>query len=670
MVDPGNADGDLYTLDWELTEPGGSGGSRRPTSIAFFDAMPGSGTAAGDDVDPAQLAQSAAGRALIRIHEHLRDPRSGVLAVATRGAVAVRPGDALALDGLAAAAVLGLVRAAQREQPGRLLLIDADPEVESSDLSDLADAALASGHEQIAVRQGRILVPRLRVRPGTDSAAQGIPHLRAGGTVLITGGTGALGALAARHLAEQAGVTRLLLLSRQGPDAPRAAELLKDLAGAGAEANIVSCDAADADRLRDVLAAVDPEHPLCAVIHTAGVLDDAIFADLTPDRLATTMRGKASAAWNLHELTAHLPLDAFVLYSSVMGVLGNAGQANYCAANTFLDALAQHRRSRALPAVSIAWGFWSRAGAMTGGLSEADRCRLTRLGLVALADDRGMELLGRALAGNADAVLVAAGLDVLTLVEQRAAGLLPPALRGLLPDDDTVHEADASGARANGGGERAAAKSADDDADPFGAMNAGERQAAVEELVRRHVAAALGHPDPWTLPMDRGLADLGLTSMAGLELRTRLAVALGTTLPSTLIFDHPTARAVAQYAYTLLAQDDAEPWQAASRVLDELTGLVAALLSEADGVDGAEGAAADDAGSAVARRLRELAARLDPGSPPGPAAAGGGAADPETDAAQDELQMRISQAGSQELMALLDRELAGARVPDHDVEGG
>jgi hypothetical protein len=208
----------------------------------------------------------------------------------------------------------------------------------------------------------------------------------------------------------------------------------------------------------------------------------------------------------------------------------------------------------------------------------------------------------------------------------------------------------------------------DEDTNPFAAMSAQERREAVEDLVRRHVAAALGHPDPRSLPMDRGLAELGLTSMAGLELRTRLASALGAALPSTLIFDHPTAQAVVEYADALLAQAaavDTAPARAASLALDELAGLVPALLGSgrAAGTFGAPGQA-----EAMGRRLRELAALLEPVSPPA-STAHDSAPGPEA-AARDELDAQIATAGSRELIALLDRELAGALVPDHDVEGG
>ena len=329
-------------------------------------------------------------RVLWVLQEWLSDERyaGARLVVATRGAVGVTPGEGI--SDLAGAAVRGLVRSAQAENPGRLVLADLDDGPAA--LGVLA-AALALDEPEVAVRGMAAYVPRLA---GAAAVPGDLPGLDPGGTVLVTGGTGTLGALVARHLITAHGAGHLVLAGRRGLAAPGAAELQAELAGLGASVRVVSCDVADRGALAAVLAQVPAAHPLTAVVHAAGVLDDGVIGSLTPERLDAVLRPKVDAAWNLHELTKDLGLARFVLFSSASGTFGSPGQGNYAAANAFLDALARYRHALGLPAVSLAWGLWAPASAMTAGLDGAARSRMARDGIIALSAEEGLALFDAA----------------------------------------------------------------------------------------------------------------------------------------------------------------------------------------------------------------------------------------------------------------------------------
>jgi rifamycin polyketide synthase module 1/2/3 len=468
--------------------------------------------ATGDGPD----ARTAVGRVLPLIQAFLTAPahEAATLLVAV--------GDT---DTPGAAAVAGMVRSAQAEHPGRLALIMT---------GDPAGATEVPGEPQVRIAGGRAFVPRLRRLPATGGRT-----LRTHGTVLITGGTGTLGAALARHLVAAHGIRHLVLVSRRGLAAAGAPALRDELTAAGAEVQIASGDVADRDGLAALLDAVPAEHPLTAVVHCAGVLDDGTVTALTAGRFDTVLRAKADAAENLHELTTGHDLDAFVLYSSAAGVLGNPGQANYAAANAALDALATRRRAAGLPAVSIAWGHWADASGLTAHLTRTDLRRSGSTGMLGLTVPEGTALFDDAL-GAAEPVVVATAFDLAVL---RSAITPPAVLRGL-----------AAGPRRRA---RATAAVEATLTERLLTLPADDQRTELTTLVRDLAAAVTGQPDARSLAVTRTFKDAGFDSLTAVELRNRLTTTTGLRLPAGLIFDHPTPARLAEHLRTLLSGGNA-----------------------------------------------------------------------------------------------------------------
>ncbi|MFD8985291.1 SDR family NAD(P)-dependent oxidoreductase, partial [Streptomyces sp. NPDC059564] len=458
-----------------------------------------------------------------------------------------------------------------------------------------------------------------------------VPHDPAG-TVLVTGGTGALGGLVARHLVAEHGVRHLLLAGRRGTAAEGAAALRDDLLARGATTvTVAACDAADRSALAALLGGVPADRPLTAVIHAAGVLDDGLVASLTPDRLDAVLRPKADAALNLHELTRHLDLSEFVLFSSVAATLGSAGQGNYAAANAFLDALAQRRRVAGLPATAIAWGPWADSG-MASGMDEPGRERMARSGLVSFPAEEGLALFDAARTGeHAVAVPVrfattasAAGPDSARQIPAVLRGLARPATRRTARDAVTAGGADAL-------------------RDRLGALSEPERDTLLLDLVRTQVAAVLGIGGPRDIDRNREFKLLGFDSLTSVELRNRLNAATGLRLPATLVFDCPTPVALAERIRLDLAPDQAQA-PSALAVFGELDRLETALA--------AVGADDELVRSRIRTRLHGVLAAFSEGP-----AADGGAGRPAPDEASDE---RLRSATVDDIFALIDEELDGA----------
>ncbi|MEY6564241.1 SDR family NAD(P)-dependent oxidoreductase, partial [Streptomyces sp. PGLac3x] len=370
------------------------------------------------------------------------------------------------------------------------------------------------------------------------------PRWNPEGTVLITGGTGALGGHLARRFA-RAGMRHLLLTSRRGADAPGAAELAAELRELGAEVTVAACDTADREATAALLGRVPAAHPLTAVVHTAGILDDGVIASLTPERLASVLRPKVDAAWHLHELTRDLDLAAFLPFSSVAGVMGSPGQGNYAAANSFLDALTRHRRHLGLAGTSLAWGPWAHDGGMTSTLSDTDMRRMQSGGLPPLAVDQGLELFDIARSSD-ESFLVLVGLAA-GAMRGAAPEDLPPLFRSMVRSGRrTAASTDAAGASAALGAKLAG-------------LGAAERVRYVTDLVREQAARVLGHASPKSVDVSQEFRELGVDSLTALELRNHLATATGLRLPATLVFDYPTPTALAEHFVAELAGDDAVP---------------------------------------------------------------------------------------------------------------
>ncbi|MEV5786823.1 type I polyketide synthase [Streptomyces sp. NPDC052287] len=444
------------------------------------------------------------------------------------------------------------------------------------------------------------------------------------GTVLLTGGTGGLGRITARHLVAHHGLRHLVLAGRQGPDAPGAAELREELTALGADVAIVACDTADRAALADLLASLPPAHPLTAVIHTAGVLADGVISSMTPERIDRSMRPKADAVTNLHELTRDLDLARFVVFSSVAGTFGGAGQANYSAANAFLDALAHHRRDLGLPGTSLAWGTWLPDAGMTGELGQADRERHARTGMVPLGAELGMRLLDAGPATDR-AVLLPMDLDHSSLREH--ADVLPPLLRAMVKAP-ARRRAETS-ATAAGGTQTLAERLAP--------LPAADREQLLLDAVAEQAAAVLGHSSAAEIEPEQSFKELGFDSLTAVELRNRLNAVTGLRLPATLVFDYPTPAVQVRHLLTQL--DLPDPPGGAQALLGELDRLDAAL----NGTD------VDDTEvrSRVTDRLRDLLARWS-GAPVTVTGTG------EPDAGDGELE---SVETADDLFDLIDREL-------------
>ncbi|WP_342750354.1 SDR family NAD(P)-dependent oxidoreductase [Pseudosporangium ferrugineum] len=502
VTDGGAARRHLYRLDWAPAGPAGAAG---PAEVF---------RPSGGDGDAPARARVLLAATLARLAGHATDDRPGRLVVVTERATGPDPDPA-------AAAVWGLVGSAQAEHPGRYALVDLCGTPESA---AALPRALTLAEPRLAIRGGTVLAPRL----GPAGPADGVPPaFDPDGTVLITGGTGGLAAVLARHLVSAYGIRHLVLASRRGSAPEWTGELDADVA-------VVACDVSDRAAVDRLVARCGPG--LTAVFHLAGVLDDGLLTALTPGRLAASLAPKADAAWHLHEATERSGLAAFVLYSSAAGVLGRPGQGNYAAANAFLDALAAHRRARGLPAHSLAWGLW-QAG--EGGMGErvasgASRRRLTGGGVRALTAAEGAALLDRALR-TPEPVLVPIAIDRRDLA---ASGPVPPILAGLAPPP-----APAPGAAGPElGGWR----------DRLTALPEAERKDTLAGLIQAEVAAVLGFPGAASVPAGRDFADLGFDSLAGVQLRNRLSAFTGARLDATVVYDHPSLAALTAHVYAAM----------------------------------------------------------------------------------------------------------------------
>ncbi|MCX5401645.1 beta-ketoacyl reductase [Streptomyces sp. NBC_00102] len=476
----------------------------------------------------------------------------------TRGAVTATAGDWTTDPAGALVWGLGVIAAVESPRWGGVVDL---PERADTRAADRVLAALTGGHREaeLAVRPEGLLARRLVPAPLEPAPPGRTTGWTPTGTVLVTGGTGALARHTATWLARK-GADHLLLVSRRGGDAPGADALRDELTALGAEVTFAACDVSDREALAGVLAAVPAEHPLTAVVHTAAVLDDALLDALTPEQADRVLRVKALGARHLDELTRELPLTAFVLFSSVIGIAGTPGQGNYAPGNAYLDALAHTRRAAGLPATSVSWGQWAGDGIA----GDEGAHRNARNGLLPMEPELAVAVLEQALDRD-ETHLVVCRADWQILAAARSHPLLTELTTGPADAGTDAPDAPEQGALI---------------AELTGAASDQERRRLLLRFVTAQVGEVQGGRPAGSVEIHRGFKEQGFDSLTTVELRNRINQRTGLNLPTTAVFDHPTPHALAELLHERLAPADREQEDTVRELasqLDRLEALLAAL---------------------------------------------------------------------------------------------